>query len=211
MPLISVPYISQQGRYPTGCESVSAVMLLQYLGYPITVEEFIHNALPQEGFIQRDGLLYGPDPRVAFCGSPYEEDAFGCYAPVICTALNSIMDSRHRAVDETGASMEYLLHTYIDHGMPVIFWACINMRPPLEGPSWRLHNTDTDFTWISNEHCMLLVGYDRDGYYFNDPYGDNGIVCYEKALTEARHCAQHCMAVGIQVCASDDVCSTRNH
>ena len=30
--LIKVPYIDQTKEWPTGCESVSAVMLLQYLG-----------------------------------------------------------------------------------------------------------------------------------------------------------------------------------
>ena len=30
---IEVPYIDQSVKYPTGCESVSAVMLLKYLGF----------------------------------------------------------------------------------------------------------------------------------------------------------------------------------
>ena len=38
--IIRVPYIDQSVKYPTGCESVSTVMLLQYLGYEITVDEF---------------------------------------------------------------------------------------------------------------------------------------------------------------------------
>ena len=29
--IISVPYIDQTEKYPTGCESISAVMLLQFL------------------------------------------------------------------------------------------------------------------------------------------------------------------------------------
>ena len=42
---LEVPYIDQSVKYPTGCESVSAVMLLQYLGYSITVDEFIEKYL----------------------------------------------------------------------------------------------------------------------------------------------------------------------
>ena len=30
--IIQAPYIDQSIKYPTGCESVSTVMLLQYLG-----------------------------------------------------------------------------------------------------------------------------------------------------------------------------------
>ena len=37
--IISVPYIDQTEQYPTGCESISAVMMLQYArGYDITPE-----------------------------------------------------------------------------------------------------------------------------------------------------------------------------
>ena len=39
--IISVPYIDQTEKYPTGCESISAVMMLQYLGYDINPEQFI--------------------------------------------------------------------------------------------------------------------------------------------------------------------------
>ena len=43
--IIHAPYIDQSVRYPTGCESVSAVMLLQYLGIDITVDECIEMSL----------------------------------------------------------------------------------------------------------------------------------------------------------------------
>ncbi|MCR1917713.1 C39 family peptidase [Frisingicoccus caecimuris] len=208
---INVPYISQKGRYPTGCESVSTVMLLQLLGYEISVDEFIENYLDCHGFEMRDGQLYGPDPNEHFCGSPFNEDDFGCYAPVICKALENVFrrcapklsgenggsDMAYKAVDETGAPIHELLERYIDKGMPVIFWACIDMREPIVGPEWKLLDTGEIFTWISNEHCMLLVGYDDDGYYFNDPYEDHGVVYYPKQLVEERHRAQYGMAVGV--------------
>lgn len=44
---------------------------------------------------------------------------------------------------------------------------------------------------------MLLVGYDENGYWFNDPYDHNGVIFYEKELTEQRHAAQHSMAIGV--------------
>ena len=107
-----MPYINQSVRYPTGCESVSAVMLLQFLGCPVTVDEFIENDLEQKAFEERDGLLFGPDPWKYFCGSPYDEESFGCYAPVICEALNHYFSRtgnvQYEAVDETGTSMEEL-------------------------------------------------------------------------------------------------------
>ncbi len=195
---LEVPYIDQSVKYPTGCESVSTVMLLQYLGYSLTVDEFIEKYLERKDFEERDGQLYGPSPNEYFCGSPYDEDSFGCYAPVICRALEKAAGDKYQILNETGTPMGTLLKDYIDKGMPVIFWACINMREPVTGPEWKLLETGDTFTWISNEHCMLLVGYDEEGYYFNDPYENNGVIRYAKELVEDRHRAQRSMAVGVK-------------
>ena len=195
--IIPVPYIDQSVKYPTGCESVSTVMLLKYLGYDISVEQFIENCLDKKEFEIREGQLFGADPNLYFCGSPYDKDSFGCYAPVICKALKKVLGEEYEVVNETDTSIEELVKKYIDADMPVIFWVCINMREPITGPEWRLFDSGEVFTWISNEHCMLLVGYDESGYYFNDPHENRGLIHYEKALVEDRHKAQYSMAVGI--------------
>ena len=103
----------------------------------------------------------------------------------------------YEVVDETRTPLPQLIHQYIDSGMPVVCWACINMREPVIGPEWRLMDTGEVFTWVSNEHCMLLVGYDEKGYYFNDPYEGNELIHYPKAIVEERHCAQHMQAVAV--------------
>ena len=196
--IIQVPYIDQSVKYPTGCESVSTVMLLQYLGYDISVDEFIAEYLEMKDFEEREGQLFGADPNLYFCGSPYDKDSFGCYAPVICKALEKAIGDKYLINNETGVSIEELVRRYIDQDMPVIFWACINMREPIVGPEWKLFDSGETFTWISNEHCMLLVGYDEDGYYFNDPHENRGLIRYEKELVENRHKAQYSMAVGVK-------------
>ncbi len=173
-------------------------MLLQYLGVDISVDDFIAGYLQCRDFEEREGELYGPDPRRYFCGSPYDEDSFGCYAPVICRALKQVLGDEYEVTDETGTEMEVLISRYIDQGMPVVFWACIEMREPVTGPQWRLTESGEIFTWISNEHCMLLVGYDEDGYWFNDPYGNRGVIHYSRELTENRHCAQYMQAVAVR-------------
>ena len=43
--IINVPYLDQSNAAPTGCESVTAVMLLQYLGVDIGINEFIDKYL----------------------------------------------------------------------------------------------------------------------------------------------------------------------
>lgn len=198
MPNIDVPYINQSVKYPTGCESVSTVMLLNYLGYDITVDEFIEEKLEKKGFQEKEGSLYGPDPYQYFVGSPYDPDSYGCYAPVICKALKKTVSEEYEVIDETGAKLSELTVKYIDHEMPVIIWACINMRQPVEGPYWKLYGSGKEFMWISNEHCMLLVGYDEENYYFNDPYENNGVTAYPKEVVADRYRAQHSQAVGVK-------------
>lgn len=214
--LIEVPYFDQSKKYPTGCESVTAVMLLHFLGFPISIDSFIADYLDKQDMQEVNGQLYGPDPWKCFAGSPYDEDSFGCYAPVIKSALEKILPPEtYQVVDETGAELEDIVARYIDNDMPVALWACINMREPITGPVWKLLNPDKtsfgadhvqdhgrgkcdEFIWISNEHCMLLVGYDEENYYFNDPYDNNGVIGYKKEVVKNRYKAQHSQAVGVQ-------------
>ncbi|MDO4513747.1 MAG: C39 family peptidase [Lachnospiraceae bacterium] len=199
MKLISVPYIDQTKKYPTGCESISTVMLLQYLGYKITPETFINQYLPRKDFELHDGVPFGPDPQDFFIGSPYNNDkgSYGCYTGAIIRALTPIVSKDYIIRDETGTPMSKLITSYLDKDMPVIFWATLNMLESIPGPTWKLLSTGEDFTWKNNLHCLLLVGYDEENYYFNDPWENHGCIGYSKILVEMRHIEQYAMAVGL--------------
>lgn len=195
---IDVPYINQSESYPTGCESVTTVMLLHYLGYEISVDDFINNYLVMRDFETRDGVLYGANPWECFVGSPYDPDSMGCYAPVICNALEQIVSGQYEVINETGRDFQYLVDTYLKKGMPVILWNSINMREPVMGPVWKLLDSGEDFTWISNEHCMLLVGEDEDHYIFNDPWDNRGVIPCPKEIILDRYEVYHKQAVGLK-------------
>ena len=195
---IQVPYIDQSIKYPTGCESVSAVMLLKYLGYEITVDEFIQNCLECREMEIRDGVLYGPDPNKFFCGSPYDEDSFGIYAKGLLKALEKAAGKDFQFTDESGTPIQKLLEKYIDQGMPVVFWATLDFTPvPEERDHWLLAD-GTDFAWKCHEHCLLLVGYDEENYWFNDPWHDHGVCAQPKELVERCHAAQDSYAVTLR-------------
>ena len=122
--IIEVPYIDQTQQYPTGCESISAVMMLNYLGYDITPERFIDRCLYKRDFEFHDGYLYGPHPADAFIGSPYndEKGSYGCYAPVIALAMERAAGEDYQFTARKGVPVEQLLEEYIDRDMPVVFW-----------------------------------------------------------------------------------------
>ncbi len=200
MKIIEVPYIDQTEKYPTGCESISAVMLLRYLGYPISPEEFIDRYLSKRDLTFRKGRLYGPHPDDAFIGSPYnnEKGSYGCYAPCIAAAIQRVAGERFRVFVERGKDIAELLKTYIDHNMPVVFWATLNMEPSELGPVWNLEDRVGQFQWINHQHCLLLVGYDDQVYYFNDPWMNHGCVGYDRLLVKQRYQELGMQAVGLR-------------
>lgn len=184
--VLSVPIIAQFPYYPTGCETISAVMALRYYGEDISAEEFVANHLPTDDrFRYVDGVYCGPNPYTHFVGHPESKNSYGCMAPVIEKALISYFGSSRRVKNTTGQKLSSLCSAYIDKGEPVLIWTTIGMVETYDGPSWQLEDGST-FVWPVNEHCMVLIGYDNQRYYFADPY--RGMVkSYPRALCESRY------------------------
>ena len=184
--IIRVPYIDQSNGYPTGCEVVSATMILQFWGYDISVDSLIDNYLDISLLEEKEGELWGGHPSEFFIGDPRSIYSFGCYANVIVNAINKISYEEIIAKDTTGTSIDELIINYINRGIPVLLWATINLESLQNGTEWRLNKNGEIFTWKEKEHCMVLVGYDDENYYFNDPYENKGIVAYDKNLLNER-------------------------
>ena len=160
---ISAPYISQLGKYPTACESISAVMALKKIGQNISPETFINNYLDK-------GDRESFDPNVCFGGNPYATSGMGCYAPVIEEAVNQYLadvNANYIATKLYNKSLEYLCSQYIDNNIPVILWATTDMKAPYNGK--KISYNGGYIQWIAPEHCLLLVGYDDNNYIFHDP------------------------------------------
>lgn len=191
-----VPMLYQGNDYPSGCESVSSTMLLNYYGFDITANEFIDEYLPMSDITYNDnGEMTAPDPYSAFIGSPYSELALGCFPPVIKNAMNDYFeDKNYRAVDVTGESMKTLTSKYIANNHPVLIWATMWMNNPAVTYEWKVKNATEDspykdgdtYQWLANEHCMVLVGYDEDYYYLNDPLRYS-TTAYSRAVFEDRY------------------------
>ena len=162
--------ISQFPDFPTGCESVSTVMVLKFLGLDVTVDEFVDNYLDKSyAFYYKNGNLMGPDPTKHFVGNPRQETSFGCMAPVIKNALDKFLEEPYCAVETTGKTLEELSLEYINKGVPVITWITSQMVELQYIRSWYLADGSL-FNWPTNEHCAVFIGYDDTFYYFADPY-----------------------------------------
>lgn len=185
-----VPFYTQVGLLPTGCELVSTKMALEYLNSEeVSIDTIVENTVCVD-IKYDDGFYYAPSPNDAFIGDPYDEHGFGCYPPVIVNTCNQLLYN-YKAVDTTGESIESLCKESIDNDMPVLLWVTIELQKTFKGDEWYLIDndgtiTDTKFTWIRPEHCLVLIGYDKDYYYCSDPLMKSSIIEYEKELIEQR-------------------------
>ncbi len=169
--LLDVPYINQQRDYPNGCESVSAVMALKYAGVDISVEKFIKNHLPTEDSPHFEGeTLVACDPRKAYPGNPRDNSGWGCYPEVIKAAVDDMKLKKHKAIVLKDVALSTLCTEYIDKDIPVVLWATIDMLKPYSFRTWRIEGTNEEHTYVMPFHCLVLVGYDEDSFYFNDPW-----------------------------------------
>lgn len=199
--VLQAPYIDQTERWVYGCESISTVMLLQYMGIEIDPDDFIDNYLPRANSTEKDGMMYAEDPTYYYINEPRDLTGWGCYAPCIVNAIAAVLQAYHKqeqyqVVNETGKTAAQLCEEYIDNGMPVVFWATLDLLPVLPEKYWILPD-GTQFGWVGNEHCLLLVGYDEENFYFNDPWHNHGCCPYPKALVEQRHQDQGMYAVSV--------------
>ncbi len=209
LPCLDVPYIDQRALWPTGCESVSATMLLNYFGGEIDPDTFIDNYLPMAPapYYDENGILMGWDPRQRFLGDPRSESGWGCFAPAIVKALEAARadgvlgdPESYAVVMREDATLETLCADYIDRELPVLVWATIGMEEPVLNCEIYMQDAGEYFPWYTPMHCMVLVGEDEEYFYFNDPLvGKN--TAYEKSLAEARFEAQGMQAVALEPAA----------
>lgn len=181
-----------QATIPTGCESVSTVAILNHLGIEITPEQFIEEFLPKKSFYRSGGNVYGPDPNEYFAGDPFQKSSLGCFPNVIIKALNTLKTTGYSGTENikvlnlTGTPLSTLADDYICNEIPVLIWVTIGMKESKDGMTYLLED-GTPYTWRSQEHCVVLCGYDEEKYYIMDPLADGEIVGYSKGLVEMRY------------------------
>lgn len=192
----NVPYLNQFSLgYPTGCEAVSATMAARYAGYNVssaqviaatptdekgkrqetkTVEVTVEKVNEETGEIeiitqtQEQTDWYGGNPFEVFVGHPSKklnQGSYGCYAKPITVALQSCGVP---ATNISGCSIDTLFN-YISNGKPVIVWCKKNAGDLTEGVTWKYEDGSGSYTELVGEHCAVLIGYDGEYVYLNDP------------------------------------------
>lgn len=179
---LRVPLIKQLPELPTGCEVTSLAMAINNYGIKMS------KTVLADVFLEK-GEYRAADYRKVFVGDPREVNAYGCYADVIVKCAEKFFDtvsSRSFDVKNVTGCTPSALYAYTDMGYPVIVWVSNKMLPTFEGPSWTDSETGKNITWVGNEHCVLLTGYDmkKKCVYLNDPL--YGIVSFKMEDFETR-------------------------
>ncbi|MDO5559736.1 MAG: C39 family peptidase [Oscillospiraceae bacterium] len=166
--------ILQEPELPTGCEVTSLTMVLTHLGFDVSKVDIAQKYLPkQELDRNEDNELFGPDFRNTFAGNPEDDVSFGCLAPCIAQTADKYIKSQksdYEAKDITGTAF-YDLFEYISENKPVIIWSTQKLKKPEYITSWKIYETQETMTWPTNEHCVVLTGYDytNNTVQINDP------------------------------------------
>ena len=166
----NVPYLNQISLgYPTGCEAVSATMLLKYKGYNVSVKNIVDNTKCGSKKYQENGIWYGANPFEEFVGHPtggLSKGNYGVFAKPITDAMNVYACGRAKNI--SGCSENTLLK-HVSNGNPVVVWCVKNAGNLSNGVNWNYTNGSGTFQELVGEHCAVLIGYDENYVYLNDP------------------------------------------
>ncbi|CAG7604471.1 hypothetical protein PAESOLCIP111_00702 [Paenibacillus solanacearum] len=165
--MLEAPLIYQKPELPSGCELTSLAMLLQYYGVKKSKMELVPEMKKDTTPIRynKDGsIAYWGNPNTGFVGEiTGSAKGFGIYHTALIDLLQKYVSS---AVDLTREPFSKL-ERQVSEGFPVVAWTTIDYKVPEKWVTW-----DTDLGPIRTtfmEHAVLLVGYDEQYVYVNDP------------------------------------------
>ncbi|MCD8036721.1 MAG: C39 family peptidase [Clostridiales bacterium] len=168
---LRVAEYNQYPDYPTGCESASLYMLLQYYDVDVTMEEIVEELpkgpLPYEA----DGQLYGANPEKEFVGDPKDANSYGVFNEPIRETAEVFKSG---AISKTSATIEDI-EKIIKSGNPVIAWYTTNLESGIEyRREWLDYETGETVRWPSYEHAVVIYGISDDNIFYNDPNTGTG-------------------------------------
>ncbi|WDL96217.1 C39 family peptidase [Alicyclobacillus sp. ALC3] len=168
--MLQVPAQNQLPQLPNGCEVTSLSMLFTAVGHPVSrftlADEIAKDPTPLVKNSSGTIIEWG-NPNVGFVGN-MAKIGFGVYHGPIAALINQILPNR--AVDLTGQSFDTILRT-VAAGTPVEVWTNQYFTPLPETAfiTWQSPTGPVHTTFY--EHVVLVVGYDAEHIYIDNPLG----------------------------------------
>ncbi|UUZ95881.1 C39 family peptidase [Paenibacillus sp. P25] len=176
--LLDAPAIRQLPELRSGCEVTSLAMLLQY--YHVDKSKL---ELAGEMKMDPTPIRWNSDGSIASWGNPNlgfvgdvtgASKGFGIYHTALYELLKKYAPS---AVDLTGKPFDGL-EKKLRSGIPSVVWTTIDYNVPDKWVVWDTPIGPIQTTFM--EHAVLLVGYDGEFVYVNDPLTGRGKQKIEK-------------------------------
>ncbi len=158
---IELGWIDQNPELPSGCESVSLTMVLNYYGFDLKKTD-----------ISDRYMIYGDNFVTSFEGNPYSKQGGAVFAPGLATVANIILSEREstlKAEDVSGTDFETLITEYIYHYVPVVIYTTTDYGKVSYYDAVRTYN-GREYHAVRRGHCVVLAGYDET---------DNSVILYD--------------------------------
>jgi len=150
--------------YPTGCESAALTILLKYYGVNVSMSDVV-NKLPKGKLpYYENGVKYGGNPYIEFIGHPSDYNSYGVYEKPILQVAESFKSG---VIDGSGMSLDEVLKI-VREGRPVMVWVSMGMAVPYVSTSWIYKPTGEKISWLSNEHAVVVIGYNQNSIIVTD-------------------------------------------
>lgn len=164
----NVPFIQQYPELPRGCEVTSLAMMLQYEGAQVDKMQ-LANEIARVPFYENG--LHG-NPHEGFVGNMYEkaERGYGVYNEPIFQLAEKYAPGQ--AVNLTGRDIEDV-YKVVSSGSPVWIISNTTFQPLGEDSfqTWQTNAGELRITYY--EHSAVVIGYDENFVYVNDPLAAN--------------------------------------
>lgn len=148
-----------------GCEVTSLAMILQYNGIMVTKNE-LADKLPVVPIYYENGL--NGNPNEGFVGDVTGTDYGFCvyHGPIAVLASEYIPSDRVQ--DISGQEFDSVI-VALDQGYPVWVVTTTTFSPDEELEVWQTPTGPVNISYIM--HSVVVVGYDADSLFINNPYG----------------------------------------
>lgn len=166
--MMDVPLIKQNPELKYGCEVTSLTMVLNYAGVKVNKMELYRKVKKDGDPIRRSSsgdILHWGNPHEGFVGDMTGRNAgYAVFDKPIERLVNEYLPGR--AVNLTNQPFDKVIE-HVSKGYPVVVWTTGDYRLPDRWESW--HHGSQIIKTPLDLHAVVLVGYDKQFVYLNDP------------------------------------------
>ncbi|MBN3526887.1 C39 family peptidase [Paenibacillus apiarius] len=166
--LLDVPLVSQNPELKYGCEVTSLSMVLKHAGIRVGKLELADRVKKDNNRLKTSksgDITHWGDPNEGFVGDMTgKKKGYAVYADPLEELMEKYLPGR--TVNLTGHPFQEVL-AQLDEGKPVVTWTTGDYKKPDRWESWK-HGSERITTPL-DLHAVVLVGFEPEYVYLNDP------------------------------------------